>query len=645
MPFRVVAFLTLSLAVGARAVAQGVDTVAQHPDTMGSPTDLKKLSVEELMNVVVTSVSRRAEPLAHAASAIQVITQDDIRQSGATSLPEALRLASNLQVAQVDAREWAISARGFNSTTANKLLVLIDGRTVYTPLFSGVFWDVQDVLLADIDRIEVISGPGATLWGANAVNGVINVITRKPQDAQGLLVSGGGGGALTAFGNARYAGTAGHGLSYRVYGKGFGRQATTVPTTGLDAADDWQMGQGGFRVEWENSRENHFSLQGDAYGGQMTMLTGKDSYLNGGNVMGRWARTLGPTSDIRLRVYFDRTYRDNPGVFTEGLNTYDAEFQHRILIKRRHNVVWGLSYRFLDDRVRNSPSLAFLPANDHDHRYGGFLQDEIGLVPDRLTMTLGAKVEHNEFVGFEFQPSGRLNWNLGQRGTIWTAVSRALRTPSRLDRELFAPGQPPYFLAGGPDFRSEELMAYELGYRLQHRALMMALATFYNRYDRLRSVEQVNPPAAFPLVIGNGAEGESYGAELTAEYKVVDAWRVRAGYTEMRVNVWAKPTSTDPSAGSNESHSPNRQFSFNSSVNLPLELRLDSGLRYVSRIANQQLPAYTELDARLTWSPTTQLDLSLVGQNLLHRRHAEFGTAATRREIERGLQGAVEWHF
>jgi iron complex outermembrane recepter protein len=644
-PLRVGAFMALSLVtVATRAIAQQVDTLGQPSDSGTSPTVLKKLSVEELMNVVVTSVSRRAEPLSHAGSAIQVITQDDIRRSGATSLPEALRLASNLQVAQVDSREWAISARGFNGTIANKLLVLIDGRTVYTPLFSGVFWDVQDVVLADIERIEVISGPGATLWGANAVNGVINVITKSSKDTHGLLVSGGGGGALSAFGNARYAGTAGQNVSYRVYGKGFDRQSSALPT-GLDAADDWQMGQGGFRVEWENSRENRFSLQGDAYGGQMTMLAGSDAYLNGGNVVGRWARTLSPTSDIRLRVYFDRTYRDNPGVFAEGLNTYDAEFQHRIQLGRRHNVVWGVGYRLLDDHLRNSGSLAFLPTDIARSWFGGFLQDEIAVVPDRFSVALGAKLEHNEYTGFEIQPSGRLNWNLGQPGTVWAAVSRAVRAPSRIDRELFAPAAPPYFLAGGPDFRSEEVVAYELGYRLQHRALRMSLATFYNRYDRLRSIEQVNPPAAFPVVIGNGVEGESYGAELTAEYKVANAWRVRAGYTEMRVNLWAKPTSTDPSAGSNESQSPDRQFSLHSSVDLPLDLRVDAGLRYVGEIANQQLPAYTELDARLTWSPTEQLDLSLVGQNLLHRRHAEFGTLAIRREIERGLHGAVEWHF
>jgi iron complex outermembrane receptor protein len=625
-------------------MAQQVDTLTQPPDTMGSPTVLKKLSVEELMNVVVTSVSRRAEPLAHAASAIQVVTQDDIRRSGATSLPEALRLASNLQVAQIDSRQWAISARGFNSSTANKLLVLIDGRSVYTPLYSGVFWDVQDVALTDIDRIEVISGPGSTLWGANAVNGVINVITRRPQDTQGLVIAGGGGTGLRGFGSARYGGTVGEKVRYRVYGKGFDRDATALPT-GLNATDDWQMGQGGFRVDWESSESNHFTLQGDAYGGQMGQPTGKDVAVNGGNVLGRWSRTLSATSDIRLRLYFDRTHRDIPGVLGEDLNTYDVELQHRMLLGRRHNLVWGANYRHLVDHVRNTAALAFLPAHDVDHRWGGFIQDEIMLVPERLTVALGAKVEHNEFIGVEIQPSGRVNWRLGRTGTLWGAVSRALRAPSRIDRELFAPAQPPYFLAAGPDFRSERELAYELGYRLQHRALTMSLATFYNHYDGLRSLERANPPAAFPLVIRNGLDGESYGAELTSEYRVADAWRVRVGYTEMRINIWSKPTSTDTSKGRSENHSPNRQFSVHSSLDLPADLRLDGGLRYVGEIANQQVPGYAELDARLTWSPTAQLGLSLVGQNLLHRRHVEFGTPATRREIERGLQGAVEWHF
>jgi iron complex outermembrane receptor protein len=627
-----------------RAPAQQRDTTSQHPDSAPSPAALKTLSVEELMDVEVTSVSKRAEPLSHAASAIQVITQEDIRRSGATSLPEALRLASNLQVAQVDSRQWAISARGFNSTTANKLLVLIDGRTVYTPLYSGVFWDVQDVPLADIDRIEVISGPGATLWGANAVNGVINVITKNAQDTQSLLVSGGAGTALRGFGTARYGGRAGAGVRYRIYGTGFARDATELPT-GLDATDDWHMGQGGLRVDWEASEIDRLTLQGDLYGGRMSQPSGSDVAVSGGNAVGRWSHSFSATSDVRVQMYYDGTHRDLPGIFGEDLHTYDVEFQHQTLLGRRHDVVWGLSYRLVNDNVRNSAALAFLPPHVVRQWVAGFLQDEITLVPDRLGVAVGAKIEHNDYTGVEVQPSGRVRWRMSPSGTLWAAVSRALRTPSRIDRELFVPGQPPYVLAGGPDFRSEEELAYELGYRVQRRALALSLATFYNRYDGLRSLEQTNPPAAFPLVIGNGLDGESYGAELTSEYRVTDRWQIRAGYTELRVHTWSTPGSTDASQGSSESHTPNRQFSLNSSVDLPADLRLDGGFRYVSEIANQQVPGYAELDARLTWSPIAQFALSLVGQNLLHRRHVEYGTPAARREIERGMHGSVEWHF
>jgi iron complex outermembrane receptor protein len=639
------AFVALSLVILThQALAQQRDTAVRHPDSRPSPAVLKTLSVEELMNVVVTSVSKRAEQLSHAASAVQVITQEDIRRSGATRLSEALRLASNLQVAQVDSRQWAISARGFNSTTANKLLVLIDGRTVYTPLFSGVFWDVQDVPLADIARIEVISGPGATLWGANAVNGVINIITMHARDTQGLLVSGGGGTMLRGFGTARYGGAAGAGVRYRVYGKGFAREATVLPS-GQDASDAWHMGQGDVRLDWDASEIDHLTLQGGLYGGRISQSSGNDVAVSGSNVIGRWSHAFSASADAHVQLYYDRTHRDIPGAFAEDLYTYDAELQHRTQLGRRHDVVWGLKYRLVNDNADNSAALAFLPPHVVRRWFGGFLQDEITLVADRLAVAVGVRILHNDYTGVEVQPSGRVNWSVNPSGTLWAAVSRALRTPSRIDRELFAPGQPPHAIAGGPDFRSEEVLAYELGYRVQHRALAVSLATFYNHYDGLRSLEQTNPPAAFPVVIGNGLNGESYGAELTAEYWITNGWRVRAGYTELRIHIWPTPASSDTSRGSAENHTPDRQFSLLSSADLPAHWRLDGGFRYVSEIANQQVPGYAELEVRLTWRPTAQFDLSLVGQNLLHGRHVEFGTPAARREIERSVYGSVEWHF
>jgi iron complex outermembrane receptor protein len=645
--------LLLGLGVVCSAVpgiAQRPDSTAQRPDTGVSAEGLKKLSIEQLMNLQVTSVSKRPERLAQAASAIEVITGDDIRRSGASSLPEALRLAVNLQVAQVDSRQWAIGARGFNGTTTNKLLVLIDGRTVYTPLYSGVFWDVQQVPLADIDRIEVISGPGATLWGSNAVNGVINVITKHAKDSDGLLVSGGGGTQLQGFGTVRYGGALGSDAHYRVYGTGFAREASVRPAS-TDAGDDWHLEQGGFRMDWDASSASQVTLQGDLYDGRIGQLTPSgqpnpgDVAVSGRNVIAKWSRTMSERSNLAVQLYYDRTHRDIPNVFAEDLDLYDVDLQHEVRLGTRHDVVWGLGYRLMNDRVANGASLAFLPADVTRQWFTGFVQDEIALVPNRLHVALGSKVEHNDYTGFEIEPSGRISWQLSPSGLLWTAVSRALRTPSRIDRELFIPSQPPYSLAGGPGFHSEEELAYELGYRHQHGVLAVSVATFYSRYYGLRSLERFNPPALTPIIIGNGQDGESYGAKLVADYWLTSEWRLHAGYTELRVHIWPKPGSTDMTRGSGESQSPDRQFLLQSSLDLPAHLRLDGGLRAIGAIAVAQVPAYAELTANLTWQPTASVGLSVVGQNLLHDQHAEFQLPTPRREIQRGVYGQVEWRF
>lgn len=605
-----------------------------------TPSELKKLSLEELMEIEVTSVSKRAEKLSEAASAIQVVTGEDIRRSGATSIPEALRLASNLQVAQVDSRQWAISARGFNSTTANKLLVLIDGRTVYTPLYAGVFWDVQDTLLEDIDQIEVISGPGATLWGANAVNGVINVTTKRARDTQGLLVHGGGGTELRYFGGLRYGGTLTSNAHYRVYGKYFDRDSAVL-SDGRETTNDWSMGQGGFRVDWEPSEANLFTLQGDFYGGWGEQPSPSDISMAGGNVIGRWSHTISESSDLGVQFYYDRTHRNIPGTFAEDLDEYDVDFQHRFLVGERHDVVWGLGYRLIEDDVENSAALAFLPAEVSRQWFSAFAQDEIALVKDRLHLTVGTKLEHNDYTGFEFQPSGRLAWNVTKGHMLWAAISRAVRTPSRIDTELYAPGSPPFFFAGGTNFVSEELLAYEVGYRVQpHPRVSVSLAAFYNDYDDIRSVEQ-GPPQ----VIANRQEGETYGAELTIDYRVTDWWRMRAGYTELQVEIRPKAGSTDLTRGASESHDPNRQFMIRSSVDLPGNIEFDAGFRFVTQIFNQSVPEYGELDVRLAWRPIPALELSVVGQNLLHKHHPEFGSPTARREIERSVYGKVAWRF
>jgi iron complex outermembrane recepter protein len=618
---------------------------AQTQEPRPSPGALKKLSVEQLMNIEITSVSKRPEKLSETASGIQVITREDIRRSGATRLPEALRLASNLEVAQVDSRQWAISARGFSSTTANKLLVLIDGRTIYTPLYSGVFWDVQDTLLEDIERIEVISGPGAALWGANAVNGVINIITRAAKDSHGIFLEGGGGSELRGFGAIRYGGALASNLHFRAYGKYFDRDSTVLPN-GLDGTNDWHMGQGGFRLDWDVSKADLVTLQGDLYDGRIAQPAGNDIAVSGGNVIGRWSHTISDDSDFKLQLYCDRTQRNIPGTFAENLDTYDVDFQHRFSQGKRHDIIWGLGYRLIEDDVRNSTALAFLPPRVSRQWFSAFGQDEIALVRDRLHLTLGTKVEHNDYTGYEFQPSGRLAWKLSLRQTVWAAISRAVRTPSRIDRELFAPSAPPFLLAGGPNFDSEDLLAYELGYRVQpHPRLSLSAAAYYNVYDNLRSLESLGSAAAFPIVIGNGQKGESYGAEFTADYRVKEWWQLRVGYTDLQIHIRPKPGSTDTTFGSTESNDPNHQFFLRSSLDLPWHFELDPAFRYVSRIANQSVPAYGELDLHLAWRPTPKLEFSIVGQNLLHSHHAEFGNPAARQEIERGVYGKVLWRF
>jgi len=620
-------------------------TFSQALSTVQPPSDLKKLSLDELQTIEVTSVSKRPEKLLGTASAIQVITADDIRRSGATSLPEALRLASNLQVAQVDSRSWAISARGFNGTSANKLLVLIDGRVVYTPLHAAVFWEVQDTLLEDIDRIEIISGPGATLWGANAVNGVINIITKAAADTQGILVTGVGGSELRGLGGFRYGGTVGGGVHVRAYGKYFDRDNSASPVM-TQATDAWNMGQGGFRLEWDASPLDRLTVQGDAYDGRIAQPALSHITVSGSNVIGRWSHTVSKNSDFTFQLYVDRTHRNIPGTFGEDVNIYDADFQHHVRVTERHDVVWGFGYRVDHDDVGNTALLAFLPAQVTQQWFNGFVQDDMPLAGNRVHLTLGTKIEHNDYTGLEVEPGGRLGWTLTERQLLWGAISRAVRTPSRIDRDFYVPGSAPFLLAGGPGFVSEDLLAYELGYRSRpSERLSLAVATFHNDYDNLRSVEQVNRPAPVPVVLANGQTGSSYGAELTAEYRASDWWRLRSGYTALRLHIRPKPGSTDETFGSSESHDPNHQWFLRQSVDVRAHVQLDFGFRYIGQITNQSVPAYGELDGRLGWQATKTLEWSIVGQNLLHDHHPEFGAFVTREEVERGAYVKLAWRY
>jgi iron complex outermembrane receptor protein len=635
-----------------------------------TPAALKKLSMEELMDVEVTSVSRRPEKLSETASAIQVITNDDIRRAGATSLPEALRLASNLQVAQKNSRDWGISARGFNTELSNKLLVLIDGRTVYTPLYSGVFWDVQDYLLEDVERIEVISGPGGTLWGANAVNGVINIITKNARDTQGVYVEAGGGSELKDFAGARYGGTLGATTQFRVYGKHFDR-GDSVRSDGSDINDAWHMTQGGLRVDTDLTAQQQFTVQSNFYDGQEQLASGGASLTNGINVLSRWSNAYADDASISVQVYYDRTHLALPkpatdflpaGTLTDDLDTYDLDFTHHFRPLPEHLLTWGLGYRYTHDAVQNAPTLELSPERLNHSLMSGFIEDKVALRSD-LFLTLGTKLEHNDYTGFEFEPSGRLQWNLSNQKTLWTAISRAVRTPSRLDRDLFQPtGLPAPFvqsiLNGSDEFRSETLIAYELGYRAQWTsAFTTNIATFYNYYDHVRSFTPTPPTIfsfglPFPLVSANNLKGETHGLELSGTYQALSWWQLRGGYTLLKEHLRVKTGAIDFSNALNETADPEHQANLHSSMDLPGNVQVDIGLRWVNTLHNNDgptvgtVPNYVEGDLRLSWHANNGLEFSVTGQNLLHSHHPEYGyPSVDRAEISRSVVAKAAWRY
>ena len=609
--------------------------------------DLADLSIEELGNIQVTSVSKHAERLLDAPAAIFVITGEDIRRSSATRLPEALRLAPNLEVARASASSYAISARGFNNTIDNKLLVLIDGRVVYTPLFSGVFWDAQDVMLEDVERIEVISGPGAALWGANAVNGVINVITRRSSDTQGGYAYGHSGNLERGYG-ARYGSTLDSGASYRVYARFFD-VFNTSRADGVTASDGWGKGQLGFRSDW-GTTANGVTLQGDVYRGKLDQAMGDDSSISGGNLLGRWNRDLAGWGRVQVQAFFDNTERDIPGRLAERLNIFDFEFLHGLKAIGAHSLTWGGGYRYGDDRVTNSAGLEFLPA-DRGLRWSNvFAQDEIALA-DNLRLILGGKFENNYYTGTDFLPSARLAWKPQPQRLIWGAASRAVRAPSRIDRDFFSfvplpTGLTP--LNGGPDFVSEVAKVYEVGYRAQASPrASYSVSLFHNIYDRLRSVEP-DPGSAGEVVLGNKMEGKSDGIEAWGNYQAAKNWRLSAGGFFLRQRLRLMPDSGDTLGVSAAGNDPKRQFLLRSSLNLPDSAELDVGIRYVAALPNPSVSAYTAVDIRVAWRLQRELELSVVGQNLFKPSHAEFaqfGSTAAPSEMARGGYVKLRWNF
>lgn len=601
-------------------------------------TNLADLSFDELANIKVISVSKKAERIGSAPASIFVITNEDIRHSGATTLPEALRLAPNLQIAQSNAQNYVISARGFNSSIsnnsiANKLLVLIDGRIVYTPLFSGVFWDTQDVMLEDIERIEVISGPGGTLWGTNAVNGVINIITRSANDTQGTLLAGTLGNRQHGA-TMRYGGALENGTNYRIYAKNIDYDNTERANI-RPARDAWNRTQMGFRADWTGGLEQ-LTLQGDAYDGDLDQ-TNTVAKTSGLNLSTHWGHNLGDGASTSLLAYYDQTIRKIPGSYSETLDIFNLDFQHTLPTYGAHALIWGASYRYSLDRLGNSAALGFLPAQLNQKWLSLFAQDEISLRED-LRLILGARLERNDYTGVEVLPSARLAWQLNEQNMLWTAASRAVRAPSRLDRDWYLGTT----LVPNTNFRSEVAHVYELGYRAQPtNALSYSATAFLTQYDDLRSIERV---VGSQFILGNEMFGLTRGIETWGSWQATPTWRLSAGFTALQERLTLKPGSTDPTGASNAGNDPSHTWQLRSLFALTPDTDFDLMVRHVAALPRPVVPAYTSVDARLAWRLQHDFELSVTGQNLFGGQdHAEFGTTTTRSLLPSGFFVKLVW--
>lgn len=596
-----------------------------HP-VSASARNLADLSLEQLSNIQVSSVSGRAEPLARALGSVFVITNDDIRRSGATSIPEALRLAPNLQVARTGANSYAITARGFNSTIANKLLVLIDGRSIYTPVFSGVFWDAVDVMLEDVDRIEVISGPGGVLWGANAVNGVINILTKPAAETRGTTIIGGAGNTEANL-EARYGASSGR---YRVYGQASHFDDTSGPD-GIESPDGNDRIAAGFRSDWEHGRDA-YTVQGDVYAAEDD-LEPEPRKLRGFDVLGRWNRSLDGGGSVRVQGYYDHSTRE-----ADELDTVDLEMAHAMPARGSHTLLWGGGIRRHHDRIGDAPGLAFIPGERKLTNWNVYLQDVVTM-GETMVATFGARVDRNSYTGIEFLPSLRFGWHPRANDLLWAAWSRAVRTPARLDRELFIPAEPPYQVAGGPDFTSEISHVFEVGYRSQPaQRLSWAVTAFYSDLERQRSLE----PSDAGAVITNDRQGNSKGIEAWGAYRVTDDWRIWLGYTRFHKDIDVRPGATDIQGPGGIGSDPDQWAKLRATFDIGKAIELDAMVRYYDELENIAVPSYVAVDFRVGWHISNRVELSLLLQNLFDAEHIEWSPGA---EFERAAYVSARVRF
>ena len=642
-----------------------------------APRELTEASLEELMNIEVTSVSKREQRLIGAPAAIFVITQEDIRRSGLSSLPEILRLAPGLDVAKIDGNKWAVSSRGFNAQFSKMILVLIDGRSVYLPSNSGVYWDEQETMIEDIDRIEVIRGPGATLWGANAVNGVINIITKSSGDTLGALLSVSGGNEDRSVNAARYGGRIGERGSYRIFSMYSHRQ--DLPRDGdRERSAPWVMKRAGFRTDWSLSDKDDLTVQGDVFdetsglGLKIPILTPPFQEVRdhpedtaGGNLLVNWRHRYSEESVLAIKSYFDHAEK-NTLLLDEHRSTFDLDLQHYWSPVPRHEIVWGAGFRHNRTKFRNTPVVAFLPERRGESLYNVFLQDEIHVVPDRFSVTLGSKFEHNAFTGMEVQPGVRLAWTPNPQTGVWAAVSRAVRTPSYFDEgtELGLAtfpsdqGIPAYLRLFGSEMGVAEILrAHEAGYRSQlGRRLSIDLAGFYNVYHHLKTWEPREPfvtanpeplHLVIPLILANRMNGESFGLEVTGHLDITERWRVISSYSWLSLRLHLDPSSGDFVNEAIEGQSPQHQIQLRSEVDLGDRLQFDTSVYHISKLPALSVEAYTRIDARLGWRPARQLEISIGGRDLqggLHREYISEGPFSPSR-VGRSFYGKVTWQF
>ncbi len=659
------------------------------------------LDLKEVLNLEITSVSKKPQTVSRAAAAVFVITSDDIRRSGASTIPDLLRMAPGIQVGQISNNTWGVSSRGMDGRFTNKLLVLIDGRSLYTPTFSGVYWDVQDTVLADIERIEVIRGPGAALWGANAVNGVINIITKSSAATQGGLIEAAAGSNDRGTGSVRYGGKVGDIGHWRIYAKGFDRNGSIVESTGARGDDKWQQQRVGFRTDLTPSARDAVTVQGDYYDGRSgesaflnslsapyNILTGTTQTVSGGNLLGRWQRDISATDSFTVQGYFDHTKRDWPAHSNEVRNTVDIDFQYRSKRLSGHDLVIGAGYRLNQDEMTPSftgiPSnilqfSTFSPASSENSLYSLFIQDDITLMQKELVLTLGTKLEHNDYTGLEHQPNVKLLWTPSETTTFWGSAARAVRTPSRIDsggsvnQTVLPPLSSrnplalPVLITAQGRVDTETVIAYEAGWKQRITpTLSFDLAVFHNNYKDLRTglfgtpVCQPSPFVCFftpsqayiqqPTLASNQATGQSNGMELSADWRVRPDLRFQFSWTELRVRMKEEPHAftTD-----REGSTPKHQLGLRMAWNPRSDTDVDIWLRHVSKLplvseGVPPIPAYNEADMRLAWRPSKGLELALVGRNLLHKRHKEFASElldVQQMQIERAVFGQLNWKF